>query len=197
MSPFPHRISFFLIGLALLTACASPPSHYYTLNPTQQASAGPVSSTSVAVGPVSVPEAVNRPEIMVRIGPNQLALDEFNRWAAPLEGDIQRVVIENLSQLLGTPRVFRYPQGPITSPDFRVEIEVLRFESAPGDAALLDVFWTVRGKSEKDLRTGRTTSRESVTDKSYDALAAAHSRALGQLSSDLSEAILEIERLRE
>jgi uncharacterized lipoprotein YmbA len=176
-----------------LSACASAPSHFYTLTSTQVAPAGPNSMASVAIGPVSVPESVNRPEIVVQVGPNEVALDEFNRWAGPLPAEIQRVLMENLIPLLGTSRVFRYPQGPITSPDFRVQIEVLRFESAPGDAAILEVLWTVRGKTEQTVKTGRTKSREPVPDKSYDALAAAHSRALGALSRDLAEAILVLE----
>jgi hypothetical protein len=188
-----HRIVLLMIGMALLTACASSPSHFYTLSRTQDAPAGPGSSVSIAVGPVSIPESVNRPEMVVQVGPNQVALDEFNRWAAPLQSDIQRVLIENLTQLLGTARAFRYPQGTITSPDFRVQIEVLLFESAPGNAAILDVIWTVSGKSEKTVRTGRTTLREPLTDKSYDTLVAAHSRALGTLSRDLADAILTLE----
>ena len=188
-----HRIVFWLIGMALLSACASPPSHFYTLTPTREPAASAPSSASIAVGPVLIPESVNRPELVVQVGPNQVALDELNRWAAPLPAEIQRVLIENLSQLLGTPRVSRYPQGPITSPDFRVRIDVLRFESAPGNTALLDVIWTVQGKDEKDTKTGRTTSHEPLTDTSYDALAAAHSRALGTLSRDLAETILTLE----
>ena len=194
MNPIAHRIAFCLIGMALLSACASPPAHFYTLNPTAEAPAGRASPVTVAVGPVSIPEAVNRPEIVVQVSPNQVALDEFNQWAAPLQADIQRVLMENLARLLGTSGVFRYPQGPITAPDFRVQIEVLRFESAPGDAAFLDVIWTVRGKSEKNVQTGRTTVREPLRGTSYDALVAAHSRALGALSRDLAEAILNMER---
>jgi uncharacterized protein len=193
MSPILHRIVFCLAGLALLTACASPPSHFYTLSPSRDSLAGPGSSVTVAVGPVSIPESVNRPEIVVQIGPNQVALDEFNRWASPLQSDIQRVLIENLTLLLGTPSVFRYPQGSIGAADFRVEIEVLRFESVPGDAAFLDVIWTVHGKSEKERKTGRTTLRERAAGVSYDALVAAHSQALGRLSRDIAEAILTLE----
>ena len=187
------RLVFCLLAVALLAACASPPSHFYTLSPGRELPAGPVSSVTVAVGPVTVPEAVNRPEMVVQVGPNQVALDEFNRWAAPLQADIQRVVMENLARLLGTSRVFRYPQGPITTPDFRVQIEVLRFESMPGNAAQFDAIWSIHGKSEKDVKTGRTTLRESVSEATYDALAAAHSRALGTLSRDLAEAILTLE----
>lgn len=194
MNLLAYRIIFCLMGTVLLTACASPPSRFYTLNPTLELLAGSPSTVSVAVGPVSIPEAVNRPEMVVQVGPNQVVLDEFNQWAAPLQADIQRVVMENLARLLGTPRVSRYPQGPITTPDFRVQIEVLRFESMPGEAVLLDVIWTVRAKSEKDEKTGRTTLREPAIGSSYDALVAAHSRALSLFSRELAQLILELER---
>jgi uncharacterized lipoprotein YmbA len=195
MNPMNRVVSsivYGLLGVLLLTACASPPSHFYALNSTQELLVKSPSSVSVAVGPVTIPETVNRSEIVVQAGPNRVGLDEFNRWAAPLQSDIQRVIIENLVRLLGTPRVSRYPQGPITTPDFRVQIEVLRFESMPGDAVLLDVIWTVRGKTEKDEKTGRTTLRERATGPGYDALVAAHSRALGSLSRNLAEVILEL-----
>jgi uncharacterized protein len=194
MKSMVRLIVLCLGGIALLSACASPPSYYYTLTPIQGTLTGEASTASIAVGPVSVPEAVNRSEIVVQLGPNEVVLDEFNQWAGPLQADIQRVIMDNLAKLLGTPRVSRFPQGPIITPDFRVQIEVLRFESALGDAALLDVIWTVRGKSEKDEKTGRTTLREPVPEKSYQALAAAHSRALGTLSRELAEAILTLER---
>ena len=193
MNPTVHRILFCLMIMALLVACASPPSRYYTLSRAQERQLQSASSAGVAVGPVTIPESVNRPEMVLLVGPNRVALDEFNRWAGPLQADIQRVIMENLAQLLGTVRMTRYPQGAITSPDFRVEIDVLRFELAPGDASFLDALWTVRGKSEKAVKTGRTTLREPVTGESYDALVAAQSRALGTLSRDLAETILTLQ----
>ena len=40
-----------------------------------------------------------------------------------------------------------------------------------------------------DTRSGRTVAREAVADKSFDALAAAHSRALATMSGDIAAAI--------
>jgi len=69
----------------------------------------------------------------------------------------------------------------------------LRFESAPGDAALLDVLWSVRGRNEKEVKTGHTMVREPVSGHGYDALAAAHSLPLRTLIRDLAEAVLMME----
>jgi uncharacterized lipoprotein YmbA len=69
-----------------------------------------------------------------------------------------------------------------------VVIGVQRFESTPGEAALLDALWSVRRTKDGASQSGRTTLREASAG-GYDALAAAHSRALAQLSLDLANAI--------
>ena len=120
---------------ALAAGCASPPSRFYTLSGTATPAATS-SNLSVAVGPVSIPAEVDRPEIVVSTGPNQVQLDEFNRWASPLQDNIARVIAENLVAMLGTPRVALFPQTLSADADYRVAIEVQTFRSAPGEAAV-------------------------------------------------------------
>ena len=78
--------------------------------------------------------------------------------------------------------------------DYRVAIEVQSFESAPGDAATLNAVWVVRRTKDGKTETGRTTVREPTAEKGYDALAAAHSRALARMSRDVADAIRTLER---
>ena len=181
-------------ALVLATGCAStPPSRFYTLS----AATGPAASASnvsVAVGPVSVPADVDRPQFVVSTGPNLVELDEFNRWASPLQNGIARVVAENLVMMLGTPRVTLYPQTLSADVDYRAAIEVQSFASAPGEAAMLDAVWTVRRMKDGKTQTGRTTVREPVREKGFDALAAAHSRAVARLSQDIAGAIRALAR---
>ena len=177
-----------------VAGCASKPSRFYTLSAAPSPPATP-SDLSVTVGPVSVPAAVDRAQIVVTIGPNQVRLDEFNRWDAPLQSAIARVVVENLVAFLGTPRVGLSPQA-LTTPDYRVAIEVQRFESALGEAATLGAVWTVSRTKDGLARTGRTTAREPTTEKSYDALAAAYSRALARLSQDIADSVRAVEGVR-
>jgi hypothetical protein len=146
----------------------------------------------VAVGPVTIPAAVDRPQIVVSVGPNRVRLEEFERWASPLQDDIARTVAANLVAALDTPRVMLASQ-PVTV-DYRAVIEVQQFDSAPGQAATLDAVWTVSRSKDGKSRTGRTTTREPAADGSFDALAAAHSRAVGRLSQDVANAVRELER---
>ncbi len=149
----------------LATGCGStPPARFYTLGAVPGPAAGP-SELSVAVGPVTVPAAVERPQIVVSTGPNQVRLDEFNQWAAPLSNNIARVVAENLVAMLGTPRVTISPQTLSAGVDYRAVIEVQRFDSALGEAATMDAVWTVtrtrdgKGRRAHDRARGNDGAR--------------------------------------
>ena len=71
-----------------------------------------------------------------------------------------------------------------------------RFESAPGEAATLDAVWTVAARRTASSQTGRTTVREPAPEQGYDALAAAHSRAVARLSRDIADAVRALDRSR-
>lgn len=183
------------IVVVLAAGCGSTPaSRFYTLSATPAPGAKTPSDLSVAVGPVSIPAVIDRPQIVVSVGPNQVRLDEFNRWAAPLESNISRVVADNLSSILGTPRVSLFPQTMNATVDYRVAIQVQSFDSAPGDAATLDAVWTVSRAKDGKSQTGRTAVREPASQGGFDGLAAAHSRALARLSRDIADALQALTR---
>lgn len=177
---------------AVGAGCASPRSDFYTLS--RSAKAVPAAADySVAVGPISVPEVVDRQQIVVRTGPNQVFIDEFHRWGSPLRDDIARVVAGNLSALLGAPQVSVFPHPTFSSAKYRVAINVMVFDSTPGESAALDAVWGIRGAGDGRIRSGRTTVRETVSDGGFAALVAAHSRALEKLSGDIADAIRGLE----
>jgi len=182
------------IVVILAAGCGSTPaSRFYTLSATP-APAGTPSDLSLAVGPVTIPAVIDRPQIVVSAGPNQVRLDEFNRWASPLQSNISRVVADNLAAILGTPRVSLFPQTVSAAADYRVAILVQSFDSAPGEAATLDAVWTVSRAKDGKSQTGRTAVREAAPQGGYDGLAAAHSRALARLSRDIADAIQALAR---
>ncbi len=62
-------------------------------------------------------------------------------------------------------------------------IDVQRFESIPGETVLVDAVWAVSPTAGGETRSGRTVAREAAQGKDFDALAAAHSRALATVSA--------------
>jgi len=183
-----------LLGVALIALAGAgcgttAPARFYTLAATATAgSMPPLAHTAVSVGPVTIPAAVDQPQFVVQVAANRVELDEFNRWAAPLNDSIARAVAGDLTAQLGTPEVATAPLANF-NPDYRVTIDVQRFESYRGRAAELDAVWVVRQTAGGHTRSGRTVAQEPVQGDGFDALAAAHSRALQRLSAAIAAAI--------
>jgi len=182
------------LGVALFAAAVfgcgkSAPSRFYTLGSTAKGTATAAGAEySVMVGPVSVPASVDRSEFVVQVAPNRVEIDEFNRWAAPLGQSIARTVAGDLTVLLGTPDVAVAPFANF-DPVYRVTIDVQRFDSVPNDSVLIEAVWAVRQTKGGATHSGRTVARETVGGGDFDAIAAAHSRALAKLSSDIATAM--------
>ena len=113
----------------------------------------------------------DRPQFVVSSGANQVAFDEFNQWASPLQNNIARVVAENLVAMLGTPRGTLFSQLLSADAAYWAAIDVQRFESVLGEAATLDAVWTVRRRQGGASRTGRTSIRKPSREMGYAALA--------------------------
>ena len=88
----------------------------------------------------------------------------------------------------------QFQQSLNANADYRVAIEVQSFESSPGDGAMLNAVWSVRRAKDGRTETGRTTEREPASEKGYDALAAAHSRALARMSQGIADTIRMLDR---
>ena len=148
---------------------------------------GAAAAYSVAVGPVSVPELVDRPQLVLRVAPNEVMIAEQSRWAEPLKSEIPRVIAGNLAQLLNA-RVSAYPQNTGGDADYRVTVDVQRFDSTLNDAATVEALWTVQ-PAKGAAKSGRSLVREATGGASYDALVVSHGRALAAVSRDIADAI--------
>lgn len=174
----------------LLAGCASPPERFYTLSPmgTAKPAAGRP-AYRVAVGPVSIPALVDRPQIVARTGAERVTLAEQSRWAAPLKDNVAYVVAGNLALLLGDALVAADSQSAAAGAGFRVLLDIQRFDSTLGEAATLEVLWTVTVANGGPATSGRALIREPATGPDYDAIVAAHNRALAAVSRQIAAAI--------
>jgi uncharacterized protein len=180
-----------VFSVCLLAACGSAPKEsFYTLSgPQSPPPSGAASSLSVFVGPVTVPESVDRTAMVLRTGPNRVDIDDTNRWAEPLKSAIPRVIAETLMRELGTARVMSSRAGSAGGADYRVAIEIQRFDSSIGEGATIDALWTVTPAKGGAARTGRTFAQEPATSGDLQAVAAAHSRALERIARDIAAAL--------
>ena len=99
--------------LIVLSGCASTaPSRFYVLNslPSVETQvAADDQDVTIGIGPIQLPQYLDCPQIVTRIGPNELQLAEFDLWAEPLKDNVSRVLVANLSLLLGTESIAVFP----------------------------------------------------------------------------------------
>jgi len=190
------RTASVLAACAMLVAgCGtSPTPQYYTLSvDTPSAATGATGGLpSIAVGAVTVPEAVDRPQFVVRTGANEVKFEEQHRWAGPLKSELPRVLAGNLARATGNPRISAYPESASLGADYRVLVDFQRFDGAPGGEVALDALWTVVAANGDVVRSGRASVREPVTGNDYAALVAAYSRGVSQVSAAIAEGIKDL-----
>jgi uncharacterized lipoprotein YmbA len=140
-----------LAGLGLgATGCVSlrrtPEARFFVLRPLAPPSAeaaGEVPATLVGVLPVRMPGYVDRPQLVTWTAPGELRIDEFLRWAEPLDAAATRTVAENLDALLPGSRVLRSPWPATAHPRCRVWVELTLFGLQAGGEVRLEGRWAL------------------------------------------------------
>jgi uncharacterized lipoprotein YmbA len=179
-----------LIAALLLAGCgSSPKSRFYTLGSSEPPAKIGAPAYIVTVGPVTVPDSVDRPQMVLRLSTTEVTLAEQARWAEPLKSSIPRVIAANLAHDLDSARVAVYGKGVWEDADYRVMVDIERFDATPGDAIVIEASWKVRRTKHTEGWTGRSVLRESAPGRDVDAMVGAYTRALASLSADIAQVI--------
>ena len=182
-----------LLVIILLGCSHTPATRYYDLGPLPGRGAPERSEAcvSVGVGPVKIPEYLDRSGIVTRVTSHELTVAEFNKWAEPLEESFPRALADNLSSFLCTKTVLIFPWKGSVPLDYRVYVDVIRMDGKLGESAVLDVSWTIMGSGEKKgvLMMDRSSYKEPAGGQDHGDFVAAQSRNVAALSRDIAEAI--------
>ena len=184
-----------LVGLLLLASCgSSTPSRFYVLTPLTAGKPTPAPhGLAIGVGPVVIPQYLDRPQLVTRSSDNRLDVGETDQWGGRLSDNITRVLAENLSGLLQTDRISIYPWTDATAVGIQVTADIVEFERDAGGTVTLSAFWNITDVANaKILVTRRSTITKDVGAKgtdSYDATIAAMSSALADLSQEIADQI--------
>jgi len=186
-----------VVGVMMLTACGgrTPPAKFYTLQPVEQSSTGkslPL-NVALAIGPVAIPAALDRAEIVTRDAVNEVSFSEYQRWAGPLKASIAAVIAQNIGTLLETERVTPFTHENIFQPTHRVVININRYDSQLAKEFLLSATWSIKNlNGNKLLLIRNSIIREPLASAGYEELVAAQSKALAALSQEIAAALIEV-----
>jgi uncharacterized lipoprotein YmbA len=180
-------------AVLFLAACASSaPMRYYTLTEIAPETRGttPPNTAPVRLDRVTIPGELDRPQLVRRVDETRLTIAEQDRWAAPLDEMIRRVLSSDLAARL-PPGLIIDPIAPSgAEPRQSLSVDVQEFYSGGGCDVRLRATWTLRrpdrrtSQSSEDIRLPPGEGCSGAA-----SLPTQMSRALAQLSDRLAAGI--------
>jgi uncharacterized lipoprotein YmbA len=185
-------------GCSMLAPQADP-TEFFVLKSLAEINAGEAENrgadvgVAVGVGPIELPEYLDRPQLVRRQEGNRLEIEEARRWAERLQSGFARVLAENLRELLGARVLDRYPWSASEKIDYGVRVEVGRFEPTAGGMAELTARWFIReAASRRVLHTREANIKVPITSAGSEGSVRALSEAVADLSRDIAEGIRQL-----
>ncbi len=176
---------FILLAVLLVAGCAQSNKSFYVLTANGPAPSG--GGTAIGVGPVTLAEYIDRPNLVVQQGSNQLALSEDNRWAGDLSASIARVTAANLGREMKTGNVRTYPWQSDEEIDYQVTLDIRQLHSEVDGYAVIEAGWRAYSLPDRKLKASRTfVDREPLAADGYAAMVAAQSRLLARLAENIA-----------
>jgi uncharacterized protein len=194
-----HLPPLFACAMSLaLAGClgSSRPSRFYTLAPLQirNGQGGTPPDATLAIGPVEIPESIDRPQIVTRTGANELVVAEFDRWGGSLDSEISGALVATVRDRLASQQIAVAPwRSAILSgvgPSYRAAVSVSRFDGIPGQSVVLQGRWELIGQSGESLGVREATVTEKTDGAGYDALVAAMQKVLVRFGQQMADSVL-------
>jgi uncharacterized protein len=184
--------------LAVAAGCVSlkrtPEARFFVLRSLAQPAAAPAQATQGFVGVLTarIPGHLDRPQLVTWTGTGELRIDEFLRWAEPLEAGFTRALTENLQALLPDHLVARAPWRGSVVPRCRVATELSVFGLQPNGEIRLEGRWALLPQNgELPLARGTSSFRRGPLSGAHpDAEVEAMSELIADLSRDIAKAAL-------
>jgi uncharacterized lipoprotein YmbA len=156
-----------------------------------EAPAGSSPAGLVGLLPVRLPGHLERPQLVTWTGPGELRIDEYLRWAEPIDVGVGRTLAENLDALLPDHPVIRSPWAAAVTPFCRVRVDLRVFGvQESGDVRLEGRWALLPGKGERPLAHRSTSLRKGPLPAGPGGVdAAAAVEAMSALLADLAKEI--------
>lgn len=186
-------IALSAVYLLVLSACvSSPPVRYYSLSPIDtDYQQDPDDAVMLGIGPLSIPDYLNRSQIVTRDVDAQMRVDDFSRWTEPLADSMHRIISTDVDNLLHGVVVVRYPYDAVVRShlDYRLVGDVNRFDADSSGLVVLEIQWTIVDTEANLLVPARRNRYQAqmVTSGDFGAMVAAMNDVLSQFSRDVAD----------
>ncbi|MBF0467784.1 MAG: membrane integrity-associated transporter subunit PqiC [Desulfamplus sp.] len=163
------------------------------INSMQTSKRAALKNINLGLGPVSIAKYLDRSQLVVRLSPHEIKLEDFHQWAGSPRDDIPAILLENMSTVLGIDTIYKYPWKSYADVDFQIIVDIQQLDGRPDESVRLAARWEILvDKGSKSVRSGKTELAEPVSGSGFDFFTAAQSRALGRLSIIIARAVIEL-----
>ena len=201
MNKFMHGISMLrlpigIILLLLVYGCIStattPDSSFYLLTVSNDSMASePVTRAYgdkyIGIGPVTLPDYLDRPQIVTRSDNTELYLAELHRWAEPLQENFIRVLAEYISSATGSEKIIILPSRNRGNLEIQIMVDVIQFDTDSSGDANLTAYWSVENQDgSKLVENTRSTLTSGVPrPDDYSSVVQTLSQLIGRLAGEI------------
>ena len=193
-----------IVATFALCACTlwrtSEPARFYTFTtPEVSQIRGPAKVTTVAIENVTVPQAIDRPQIVMKYkNSNMMMVSEFDRWIDGPANSLPVVISENMNQY--AKNISAKPTKnsvEARNAKYILSVDFVRFETELNGKITISAWWTLsnnRGDiiAQKKMTQTADTPELDAGRPDYDAIVAAQSKLLARLSYKIADVISEL-----
>lgn len=186
-----QNINILIVLFFLISACSlggkSSPSHFYVLDSKAESVTNEhLKNLSMAVGPMTIPGYIDRPQIVTKTKSSELQLAEFDRWAEPMGDMMIRTLTGNIKAITGSHLIYSYPWPSRLNYAYQISAKIIKFENDENGDALLVVHWQLRDKKDDSKsKIIHSEFKSNAVDTSYSARVAALNDTLSQFAEKI------------
>ncbi|HEY2799525.1 MAG TPA: PqiC family protein [Chthoniobacterales bacterium] len=185
---FLRRAASLLVSL-LFVGCGSKQQFYRLSAEDSAATRGGGSAISLGVGPISLPNYIDRSELVFQSGPNEFQIPPNVSWTGSLQANIASVLASELQRELGAREILTYPWPSGRAPQRRVALDIRQFHGISGSGAILDATWRIEDSNGATISRGSGVFREPINGDGYGPVVAAESRLVAQCAVEIARSL--------
>jgi uncharacterized lipoprotein YmbA len=142
----------------------------------------------IGVGPVRVPEYIDRPQMITRTKSGRLDIAQFDRWAEPIDSAMLRMLDENLVVMLSGVNTVKFPWSVNSPIRYQLGLDVIQMDSDLEKDLTLIVRWNIYDMVARQMVfSKRSQIVTPIIPHDYFGLSEALSAAVAKLSGEIAE----------
>lgn len=189
-----NALPVLMVSALLLSACMhhdSKPIEFYRLTADVGLKPPPpalIPEGMIGLGPIHIPDYLNRPQMMVGLSEHQFKLAEHHRWAERLDQNIALALFKALPAQLGSDHLVRYPWPQQQAVAYQISIDIVEFHVGANGQSRLIAQWAIKHKGQTVIDK-RSEYQAAASTSDYNSMVAAQSQCLSQLGQEIAAAL--------